>query len=97
MKNDDSRIELITNYILKNWLVAKVDSTSQGYLVFAQYALPIWACPRCDVINPRLQKRGTREEIIVLPITWLRIKTLRQRYQCQQCGCTFWEPISYQR
>lgn len=96
MKGDEQPTELITKYILKNWLVFHIEPTAEGYLAIAQYALPVWACPACDVINPRLQKYGTKEQYIVLPVGWLKVKTIRQRYQCQHCGSTFWEPLSYQ-
>lgn len=96
MQHQDEFTQFITDYILKDWLVFEVGQTQDGYLATAQYKLPVWACPCCEVINPRLQKYGTREQIISLSIPWLKVRTVRQRYQCQHCGFTFWEPISYQ-
>lgn len=95
MKEGKQPTELITKYILKNWLVFHIEPTVEGYLVIAQYALPLWACPFCEVINPRLRKYGTKEQLLTLFAGWLKIKTVRQRYQCQCCGVTFWEPLTY--
>lgn len=91
----DQTLQRIVTHILSDWLVFTIERTAQGYLVTAQYALPVWACPHCELINPRLRKRGTRAQTLSLPIRWLQVRTVRQRYQCQHCGVTFWEPIHF--
>lgn len=84
------------NHILKDWLIYDLEKTTDGYLAIAQYALPVWYCPVCGVINPRLIKYGKKKQTLRLALTWLQVCTIRQRYHCSECGSTFWEPIFYQ-
>lgn len=95
MRTDEPNVEDLRQ-VLKNWLIYDLQKTDDGYLVIAQYALPVWFCPRCEVVNPRLHRYGTKEQTFTLPILGLKVQIIRQRYQCRECSFTFWEPISYQ-
>ncbi len=94
MRDDKERhIELI----LQNWLIFDISRTPDDYLVTTQYALPPKFCPGCGLINPRLIKYGTKEQMLRdLPIRWLRVSTIRQRYMCKECGVAFWESLTYE-
>ena len=91
----EQTIDFIINNVLKDWLVFNIEQDSEDYIVVsALYTLPVWYCPHCEIVDPHLTKYGKKSQIIS-PTDWLKVHMIRQRYQCGECGTTFWEPITF--
>ena len=94
MVDDGQDISEIVRRLLPDWLIFDIQKMAPDcYLVTAQYSLPVKFCYACGIINPRLIRYGRKEVSRQLRVTWISVRTIRQRFKCKECGRTFWEPL----
>lgn len=81
---------------LPPWKVISVEETDQSFLITAEIEGEPKACPRCGVLDPKLQRFGTHtQEVPDLPIRFKRtvILAVTQRFRCLECGKTFYRDL----
>lgn len=79
---------------LPNFQVIHTDDLGDLLLITAKRNEQPDTCSVCGVVNAALYRHGTIEqEFVDLPIRTqpVRIKVIRQRYKCRECGGTFME------
>jgi transposase len=72
---------------LPNWKVLELKEGRYDYQIVAQYTVPNRFCPHCD--SQSISCNGSRPALFKdLPIhgKQVRIKVIRQRYLCKDCG-----------
>ena len=81
---------------LTDWKVISSEEKRDTFYITAEVTLEPYACPRCGVLGPKLQKFGTHtKEIPDLPIRFKQtiILATTQRYRCLECKKTFYQPL----
>lgn len=81
---------------LPNWIISSTETTEDDYRIEARYNVWPRVCPRCGVQNPNISRFGTKPQRFPdLPVHAKRVLLLvtRQRYMCNECGQTFFEPL----
>lgn len=81
---------------LPNWTVHDMTETEHDYLISASYNIEPNICQKCGSIDAKLYRYGRNEHRFMdLPIHGKRvgIAVQRQRYRCEECGGTFFQPL----
>lgn len=82
---------------LPKWRVIDVHTTAAGQVyVRAEYMNPPGVCPQCGVVNPKVQRYGTHEQLyndLQLHHKPTAILVQRVRYKCTECDRTFMQEL----
>lgn len=80
---------------LPNWSILKIEEGDRLYLIRAEYEIPASGCPHCGFMIR--YGHGTKEKLFMdTPMHGKRVAIMaaRQRYKCQNCGKTYYQPLA---